>query len=174
MRDEHALIRFNIPASFVLTRAMPTGAELAYGFRDGWLTNVDVVIVALAKYETSVPMNSAEEELALLLSDDLDRVDELITDLEVVDVPLETRARFWLFLALAWVLEHRHDFDDPFEVIEMLYADFDYPKEITGLVRFMPAAPGQPIGLSAIEERWQQFIDRVGAEYRARCLASSG
>ncbi len=49
MTDEHALIRFNIPASFVLERALPTGAELAYGYRDGWLTRKDVVALALAK-----------------------------------------------------------------------------------------------------------------------------
>lgn len=173
MRDEHALIRFNIPAAFVLERAMPTGAELAYGFRDGWLSRADVVSIALAKYEASVPMSGPEEDLALLLSDDLDRVDGLVDDLEIVDEPSEARARFWLFLALAWILEHRAEFDDPLEVIEMLYTDFDYPEEISGLVRFMPAGPGLATGQRAIEERWRQFVDRVGAEYRERDLASN-
>ena len=173
MRDEHALIRFNIPADFVLKHAIPTRAEIAYGFRDGWLLPADVVAVALAKYEASVPMSNTEVELALLLSDDLDRVDELTEALEILDEPLEARARLWLFLALAWVLEHLGDFDDPFEVVEMLYADFDYPDEITGLVRFMPAEGGQAVGLRAIEERWRQYVSRVAAEYRERDRTSN-
>lgn len=170
MSDEHALIRFNIPAAFVVARAMPTGAELAYGFREGWLTRADVVAVALAKYEAELPLSSAEEDIALLLSSDLDRVDELIADLEIVDEPTEQRARLWLFLSLAWLLEHRQDFGDPLEVIEMLYADFDYPDEIQGVVRFMPA-PGPDAGVDAIERRWRALVDRLSAEYETRDLA---
>src|SRR5688572_20002463 len=101
MSDEHALIRFNIPATFVAARAMPSRAELGYGYREGWLTRADVVALALAKYEAELPLSSAEEELALLLSCDLDRVDELIADLEFDDEPTEQRARLWLFLSLA-------------------------------------------------------------------------
>ena len=171
MTDEHALIRFNIPASFVVARAMPTGAELAYGFREGWLTRADVVAVALAKYEADLPLSPAEEELALLLSDDLDRFDDLIVDLEIVDEPSEQRARLWLFLTIAWLFDHRQDFRDPLEVIEMLYADFDYPDEIQGLVRFMPTAPGEDASLEALEQRWRVFVDRLSAEYQQRDLA---
>jgi len=172
MSDEHALIRFNVPAAFVVARAMPTGAELAYGYREGWLTSGDVVAVALAKYQADLALTSAEEELALLLSADLDRVDELVADLEIVDEPAEQRARLWLFLALAWLLEHREDFSDPLEVIEMLYADFDYPDEIQGLVRFMPAAPGDDASLDAIVRRWRAFVDRLSSEYEKRDLPS--
>ena len=173
MSDEHALIRFNIPAAFVVARAMPTGAELAYGFREGWLTRTDVVGVALAKYEANLPLSSTEEELALVLSTDLERVDELIADLDTADEPAERRARLWLFLSLAWLLEHRHDFADPLEVIEMLYADFDYPEEIESLVRFMPAA-GPDAGVDAIERNWRAFVDRVRSEYDQRDLAGDG
>lgn len=170
MSDEHALIRFNIPASFVAARAILTGAELAYGFREGWLTRADVVALALAKYEAELPLSSAEEELALLLSSDLDRVDELIAHLEIDDEPTEQRARLWLFLSLAWLLEHRQDFSDPLGVIEMLYADFDYPDEIEGLVRFMPAAGPDP-SVDAIDRRWRAFVDRLNSEYEKRDLA---
>lgn len=173
MSDEHALIRFNIPAEFVVVRAMPTGAELAYGFREGWLTRFDVIAVALAKYKADLPLSRSEEELALLLSDDLDRVDELIADLEIVDEPAEQRARLWLFLALAWLLERRQDFSDPLMVIEMLYADFDYPDEIQGLVRFMPTAPDEAAGVEAIEQRWRAFVDRMSVEYKLRDLTSN-
>jgi hypothetical protein len=100
-------------------------------------------------------------------------VDQLVAELEIVDEPSEQRARLWVFLALSWLLEHREDYSDPLQVIEMLYTDFDYPDEIQGLVRFMPNAPGEDPGIEAIKQRWRAFIDRLSAEYRQRDLASN-
>jgi hypothetical protein len=57
---------------------------------------------------------------------------------------------------------------EPLEVIEMLYADFGYPKEIEGLVRFMPPPPGAASGHRAIEQRWENFLSRKSDQYRVR------
>jgi|SRR5579884_2447443 len=162
------LVELELPALFVVERVLPTGAEVAYGFREGWLSRQGVVEVELAKYKAQRKLPPAEEELALLLSDDLDRVDELIAELEVSDEPAERRARLWLYLAMAWLLDHQSHYKDPLEVIEMLFADFDYPDEIRNLVRFMPPGPGDRAGVEGIQERWRAFVDRVGREYRER------
>jgi len=164
------LVKFEIPASFVLERMFPSAAELAWGFRRGWVSAEGVVAIALGKLIAGIYLPGPEEELALLLSDDLDRVAELVADLEFVDEPDERRARVWLFLALSWLLVRRHEFADPHEMIEMLYADFDSPAEIRDLVRYMQPEPGQPIGLSALDERWRAWIETVGWEYRDRQL----
>ena len=74
----------------------------------------------------------------------------------------------WLFLALAWVYEHRADYVEPLEVVEMIYADFEYPDEIQGIVRFMPPPPGAATGNPAIEGRWKDYLTRKAAEYAAR------
>jgi len=149
------LVPLRFPASFVVARGLPTGAELGYGFREGWLDRRNVVEVALAKYKAGVVLVPAEEELALLLSDELDRVEDLAASLEFSDEPDERRARFWLFLALAWLLEHRSEYDNPLRVIEMLWTDFGYPDEIRNLIGFVPAEPGELIGTEAIECRWR-------------------
>ncbi len=39
--------------------------------------------------------------------------------------------------------ENRETVEDPFAVVEELYADFDYPEEIAGFVRYMP--PEDPL-----------------------------
>lgn len=168
MTDDHELVRFEIPADFVLARALPTGAELAYGFRHGWLRRADVVTLALARYEAGSRLSQPEEQLALLLSDELDRVDDLVAELEISDEPAEQRAALWLFLALAWLLDHRESFDDPHAVIEMLYADFGYPQEIQGLVRYMPPVTGPSPSPQAIDDHWRRYVERRTAEYRSR------
>jgi hypothetical protein len=163
------LVTFKLPASFILPRVFPTGAELAYGFRHGWVARADIVAIVKAKREAGVPMRELEEELLEVSSTDVDRFDEIMADLNVSDEPTERRARVWLFLVLAALLENQSLVEDPLGMIEMLYADFDYPDEIRGLVRFMPPPAGQePVGIKGIEARWREYVERVGAEYRKR------
>lgn len=54
----------------------------------------------------------------------------------------------------------------------MLYADFGYPEEIEGLVRFMPSPPGAETGYRAVEQRWEDFVSRKSAQYGDRDLGS--
>lgn len=75
------LVKFAIPAEFVTARVLLTPGELVYGYRHGWLGDRAVVEVALAAYAAGGDLPSAEEELALLLSDSLGRVPELLEDL---------------------------------------------------------------------------------------------
>lgn len=168
------LIKFVIPAEFVLGRVAPTPHELVYGYQRGWLDDEGAVRVAEAVLSAGRDLPEAVEELALLLRDDRYRVSELIrTATEELSasgtaLPSENPSRLWLYLALDWVYEHRADFVEPLEVIEMLYADFDYPTEIEGLVRFMPRPPGEPAGASGIEQRWRNYLSRMAEAYSAR------
>ncbi len=165
------LVSFRIPAEFVAAQALPTPSELAAGFGGGWLDEQGVVGVALAEMVAGVSLDEVMERLALLLSDELNLVPDLVSEL-LSDGGTPTDGRFWLFEALAWVFEHRADFEDPLGVVEMLYADFDYPTEIEGLVRYMPAPPGEPTGVEAIERRWADFLDRARRDYAERAATS--
>lgn len=162
------LISFQIPAGYVLERVVPTAAEIACGATQGWLSPSDAVAIAVEKLDRGYPLAPSEERLALLLTDDLDEVPALVSELEVGHEPKELRERLWLFLALDWLADHGEDFDDPYEIIEMLYADFDYPAEIAGLVRWMPLPEGEPTGLAATDERWKGYLDSTRVAYARR------
>jgi hypothetical protein len=162
------LVKFAIPPEFVTARVFLTPGELVYGYRHGWLGDRAVVEVALTAFEAGRDLSSAEEELALLLSDSLGRVPELLEDLARSSAGEPDPGGVWLFLALAWLHEHRSEHLEPLEVIEELYADFDYPEEIEGLVRFMPPPHGAATGHRAIEQRWEDFVSRKSAQYRGR------
>lgn len=161
------LVKFRIPAAFVLTRLLPTPDELVYGHRHGWIGEADVIALALAMYEAgSAP--PAVEDLALLLSDESSRVDQLIEDAGRATMSETAPARAWLFLALAWVHDGDGDLVDPHETVELLHADFDYPQAMEPFVRFMPAPPGQPTGMAAIDARWRAYLAAEAAWFRAR------
>jgi hypothetical protein len=161
-------VRFSIPGTFVAEHARLTPKELVYGYRGGWLAGEGVVVVALTAWEAGEPLSCAEEDLALLLSDELGRVPQLIDDLDRSSAHEDDAGAVWLFLALAWLHERRPADLDVWESIEMLYADFGYPKEIEGLVRFMPLAPGLASGKDAIEGRWVEYLRGKSAHYLAR------
>lgn len=161
-------MKFKISAEFVTARVLLTPGELVYGYRHGWLSEQDVVSVALSAFEAGDDLPSAEEDLALLLSDDIGRVPDLVGNVAETSAVEPDPGGVWLFLALAWLHDHRSEHLEPFEVIEMLYADFEYPDEIAGLVRFMPPPAGAASGHRALEQRWEDFLSRKSAQFRKR------
>ncbi|WP_051343211.1 DUF2247 family protein [Pseudonocardia spinosispora] len=162
------LVHLQIESSFAITHGYPTGAEIGYGLSEGWLSRRDAIEIALAKYKNEAPLSPAEEELALLLSDEIQRVDDLVDELQDSDESVECRARYWLYLALFWIWENRSEYADPLRVIEMLWADFEYPDEIRGLIGFMPPGDSEIPGVEGIELRWRRYLERVHAEYEER------
>lgn len=172
------LVKFVLPAEFILARTTPTPHELVYGFQRGWLDDEGAVRVAEAALSMGMTLPDAVEELALLLRDERYRIAELMDaaaqELSVSDEPStrEDPSRLWLYLALDWLYEHRADFVEPLEVIEQLYADFDYPAEIEGLVRFMPPPAGEPAGTSGIAQRWSNYLSRLAEEFSTRGASS--
>ncbi|MEX2275368.1 MAG: DUF2247 family protein [Actinomycetota bacterium] len=79
--------------------------------------------------------------------------------------PAEARARVWIFWSLAWVLENREHFDDPYTVIEDLYTEFGYPEEMSGVVRFMPVPEGGEPGLEGVSSRWSEYVATMKSFY---------
>lgn len=172
---------FVLPADFVAARVALRPAELAYGFRAGYLDERSVVQMAERVIASGAPGLRAIEELGLLLSDEYGRVPELVTEIEssVGPAPLEPPlasgrqvesdpTRVWLYLVLAWLYSQRAEFSDPLGEIETIYADFGYPDEIDGLVRYLPAPPGQPSGPGAVEDRWRVYLTQRAAEFADR------
>lgn len=172
---------FVLPADFVAARVCLRPAELAHGFRAGYLDERGVVQLAELVIASAAPTLPAIEELALLLSREYGRVPELVTEIETSlsrpsseesfspGTPWDSDpSRVWLYLVLDWLYSRRAHLSDPLGEIETVYADFDYPDEIDGLVRYLPAPPGQPSGASALEDRWRDFLDRRAIEYADR------
>lgn len=164
------LVKFRIPADFVLDRLLPRVDELLYGYDHGWLIDEDVVAIALARYSRGVEIEQAEERLALLLASDLSQVDPIVQDLRnhVSDSTDGSEEKAWLYLCVAYVSDLAGEFDDPFQTIEMIYADFDYPDELRDFVRFLPPLHGEPAGIDGLSHRWHEYLTRAEKYYQER------
>lgn len=163
-----ASIVFELSGQFVLDHVVPTPAELVCGYRLGWIAPQVAVRLALAGLEVIPDLPTSYEDLALLLSDQLDQVPQLMDALGRAADPTERDAQVWLFLVLCWVFKHRTEFSDPFSIVERLYDDFNFPEEIEGFVRFFPVAGDSPTGEAALFDRWAKYLETASEKYRRR------
>ena len=69
----------------------------------------------------------------------------------------------WLCLLLTWIYENREAFPDTLALVEEIYADFDYPKELAPFVRYMPS--NEP-DLGSKERNEERMIAKLGGFIR--------
>jgi hypothetical protein len=122
--------------------------ELLYGFEHGFIDEKGVSEYAC---KTLTEKSSQEAiELASLLPQENYLANDLLHSLANKGLsPATDTAKPWIFLLLSFLFEHQENYDDPLEIVEELYADFNYPEKIASLVRHMPP----PEGVEGSEER---------------------
>jgi len=78
----------------------------------------------------------------------------------------------WLYLNLLWLFENKANFSDPLSEVEKIYADFDYPSNIEGFVRYMPVVDGynpKKHSKNENEERlfkqWEKYLNNTKNQF---------
>lgn len=161
--------RQRIAVDFITRHVDLLPAELARGYHLGYINEQDVVLLAETAVGRGHSSPSAMEELSCLLRDEIDRVPDLIGQLDH-DGPADDLdpSRVWLFLVLLLAWERRGISPDALDRIEEIYADFDYPEEIEGFIPFLPAPEGDRPGKVALERRWRSYLDDREREFSLR------
>ncbi len=162
-----------IPFAFARDRLELTWPEVAWGFRSGWFGAAGVVEYAVSRLAEDTDASPAAVELAAITDSGFAEVSSLIERVVTgakADDPSVTE-RKWLYLILAWVYEHRADLDDPLGVVEQLYADFGYPAELRGFVRYMPSEGGyepqahtQAENVDRLLRKWNEYLGSFAVE----------
>ena len=132
--------------------------EIKYGFDRNFLTAAGVVEYAVKSLSAE---SSAEHyELACLTGDDANDVRECIGRLAVKDVQGDRCSEeVWIFLVFLWVFINRDKYQDPLEVVEDLYASFDYPESVAPIVRYMPAVDSALEGDDQLYKNWSNMLE---------------
>jgi hypothetical protein len=161
-----------IPVDYVLRMMPPTWADLRFGLERGFISEADVVEAAVKVVSEKLNPSSVEIELAGLLRKEVSHVPLLLTALVASSETTEdTTRRRWLYLVLAWLYDRRESLDDPLGMVEEVYADFGYPEEIAGFVRYMPPRDGYRPQDHTREENIDRLF-RLWSEYLAVSCAS--
>jgi hypothetical protein len=155
-------IIFELDADFVLSEQIPLIAgDLRYGLDHFFIKEWTVVEIAVGEIRRG-SSDSLLYELAVVLPDEVERIAEIFKELDYpgrFDDPRDS-ARKWLYLQIKAAYLQRAKFKDPLEVVEEIYADFDYPPSISHLVRYMPVShPSEVVGELGMVKNWARFID---------------
>lgn len=152
--------RFELPADLVLSVPW-TWRSLAWGMQKGLVGRqvaVDAAVRLLSRKKEPPP---AVVELAGCSKDDPD-VENYVTRLAKEEDLDGASDDPWLYLVLRWVLDNKEAFEDPLQVLEEVYADFDYPEEMTKFVRYMPSDEpelGEKGNEARLYDHWREFLD---------------
>ncbi|MBN3862001.1 DUF2247 family protein [Pseudomonas frederiksbergensis] len=131
--------------------------ELLYGFKHGLIDEKGVSEYACEAL-TEMSLQEAIELASLLPQEDY-LATNLLQSLADKDLSAETdTAKPWIFLLLSFLFEHQENYEDPFEIVEEIYADFDYPEEIAPLVRYMPPPEGVEGSEERLFENWKTAL----------------
>lgn len=160
------MLTLDIPAEFIKAHlGRPTWRELLFGLENQLLDPIAITEFAADELaQGDAP--AAVLDLAIGGADEPvhDRV-RYLADREAADD--RTAAQTWLFLALAWLFEHRGDLPDPLGTIETVYAEFDYPEGIEGFVRYMPTEEpdlgDRVLNEQRLTDKWHRYIDEEQA-----------
>jgi hypothetical protein len=162
------LIKLKIPAAFIMSRVYMSWREVQFGLANELLDHqalVDCAVEALTRVEQ--PSNALIDLASSSRNDPVrDLVDQLSAG-EVERTEAEIRDK-WLYVVLAWLYEQRGAVSDPLQSVEEVYADFGYPEEVAGFVRYMPM-DGPDLGSREANERrlierWKQYLDSTATK----------
>lgn len=163
------LVSLAIPGEFIAPKARLTWREVRFGIVEELLSLDAPSEIAAELLATEADPAPAVVELACLERGESVRpaLDKLANAEPEASLD-EIRAK-WLFLVLAWVFEHKADFEKPLQTVEMIYADFDHPEAIAGFVAYMPATEPVSPDLATNEARlyakWEAWLAERAAFY---------
>ncbi|WP_157411994.1 DUF2247 family protein [Agreia sp. Leaf283] len=159
-------LSIEISVDTVPDRFRPNLSELRRARAGGYISQSDVVEFALRQYgSTNQP--SILNQIALLLSDEVNRVDELLFDGETSDDAADESEKIWLFLFLREIDLHPSRWSEPLVAIELVSDEFGNPDETQSLIYY--ASPTSDEGeLGNIMERLHRYVEARDAYYSRR------
>ncbi len=155
-------LNVRLAPSELLEYGFPYPGELAWGYHGGYLARADLVEVTEALASKDVPLLEQEDAMALLLQDELDRVDDLVRGL--ADHEDESSSKIWCYYVARHLSDSVQDAKTRFELLDVAWADMGYPDELHPVLfprEFHPAHVYPDLGQEALDRflaRWKQVL----------------
>lgn len=160
-----------LTAKFVLDNAKLSWPEILWGHDMGMIGWYELKEFARTSLQSACQTDDDKlSQLARLTKEDASTAGDLARSVSEAGPDLDETAarRKWAYLLLKRLYERRDHITDPFGVIEHIYADFDYPEELEGFVRWMPAS--EPVatpeeGQAKMDQRWRAYLAKSAVRF---------
>lgn len=155
----------SVPYGYANSKANFSWREILFGLDHNILSSYSAVEHAMEELKSTDDFSDSLVELASLSEGDAvrDYVEDLVSLEKDKTFEAETK---WLYVLLSWIYENRNDFDDALQVVEQVYADFDYPQSIETFVRYMPS--DEP-SLGSVEKDTERLYEKWKSYLSSQC-----
>ncbi len=148
-----------------------------YGIKINWSTvywgikNKLLDVKSVSAYAVSFMENNSDIDIPELLelawdNDDESKAIELLETIEkkepdIFKLSNSLDAKRWRYCIVKSVRDSELSNSEILDKIELIYADFDYPVELAGAVRYMPPQDGYNPSEHSKEENEQRMISKI-------------
>lgn len=157
-----------VPYEFISDRITVSWFDIKWGYEKGFIGLES--IIKHAEHMCSLDQASQIElELSFKTKMDIHEIESITEYLSASCInPDESITKEkWLYLVLSWVLFNKVNYSKPLEVVESIYADFDYPESIESFIGYMPANDGYDPSIHSDTENkerlfknWEKYLER--------------
>jgi Uncharacterized protein conserved in bacteria len=134
--------------------------ELIWGQRNRIIRNKD--IIEYAKNVLEEDIKRFDEVLELSIADEDEDIASLLVQLANLD-KVETDEAIqekWRYAILLDLYNNQDSYDNVYENIENIYADFDYQEDMASFIGYMPSSSGR-----SIEESWKMYLNDKSEQF---------
>jgi hypothetical protein len=154
-----------IPIKFCLDKSRLDWCDVQWGYINHLISWRDVVWLAVQKL-TESPFDEDVKKLSCVGKDTVwlvsEQLEKIVRSIACHEDVVKGK---WLYLVLSWLYDTRVEYPDPLGKVEQIYADFDYPDQITSFVRYMPPVDGRDTlsfnlqeNIEAMMNYWRNYL----------------
>jgi hypothetical protein len=159
----------NIPYDFIRERVCLGWPDVSYALEQQLIA--PKVAIEKATERLCEANSASDDEVELAGLSESDSIMEIVLRLAKAgnaSTEEDVRAK-WLYIVLGWLFENRESVNDALGVVEEVYSDFGYPREVALFVRYMPMV-GPDLGNREQNEArlyvyWKNYIDEASKRF---------
>ncbi|WP_144511089.1 DUF2247 family protein [Bacillus sp. FJAT-22090] len=133
-----------------------TWGDILYGINNNIFSDEVAIKHAVAEIEKNEKQPNEVIELAYLFQGE--SIHPYIGKLGNNNLDEESSKEKLLFILLKWLFENKELIPEPFKAVAEIYADFDYPEEISKFVYYMPLQDGESGGNAYLLNQWEKYL----------------
>lgn len=167
-------LNIRLPLAFCMENACLNWADICFAVESGYMMSCDAIDFALMRLEQKFP--TAEETALAGLVLERQCAEETVVHLlqqlaKETSLEAQCAAKEKIFfLVLKWVYEHKRSYLDPLEVVEFIFDDFNFPKEMRPFVRYVPSdeipLPSRRLNVRRLYQNWEKYLVQQSAIWR--------
>ncbi len=127
-----------LPLEFLISKTALSWQDTLFGFSKGLLAWEDIAELATRAIDAGPTMPEIID-LALVTKEKKSEILQLLERIAIKSPSKADPVKKWFYLCLAWLYEHESEYVDPLAEVEDIAAEFGFPEESHGMLKFMPA-----------------------------------